>query len=61
MLGHCVCTYVCVCVGRERGRKKGEGICVSHIDLPQGSLGNYREVGLAPQTLVLWILLNSKV
>lgn len=32
--------------GRDRKKRKGqkeeEGIRVSHIDLPQGSLGNYR-------------------
>lgn len=29
--------------GEEReGQKEEEGICVSHMDLPQGSLGNYR-------------------
>lgn len=33
-LGHCVC---------RESKKKGEGIRVSHMDLPQGSLGNYRE------------------
>lgn len=38
-----VCLRVCVC--RQRGRRKGEGIRVSNIDLPQGSLGNYREAG----------------
>lgn len=39
--------FVRVCVQAEklRERAKGEGIRVSHIGLPQGSLGNYREAG----------------
>lgn len=36
---------VCVRVCRQGQRKKGGGIRVSHMDLPQGSLGNYRAAG----------------
>lgn len=36
------CLYVCVWAGRES--EKGEGIRLNHTDLPQGPLGNYREV-----------------
>lgn len=35
--------------GRER--KTEGGICVGHMDLPQGFLGNYREAGQLHQFL----------
>lgn len=52
--------HVCVCRQKERERSR-KAFVSSHIDLPQGSLGNYREAGVAPPTLRLWNLLNGKV
>lgn len=59
--GHCV--WTCVCGQGWRGKKKkktGGGILVSHTELPQGPLGNYREVAKPHQILGSYSLLKCR-